>query len=93
MNSMLVPITMFIMIPVTIIGTMLVRALAKKWDREAQQRLHPEVAARLERMEQAIDTIAVEVERIAEGQRFTTRLLSERGSAPAALPQDGSHVR
>jgi hypothetical protein len=27
---------------------------------------------------QAIDAIAVEVERISEGQRFTTRLLSER---------------
>jgi hypothetical protein len=33
---------------------------------------------RLERMEQAIDAIAIEVERIAEAQRFQTRLLSER---------------
>ncbi len=33
---------------------------------------------RLERMEQAIDSMAVEVERVAEGQRFTSRLLSER---------------
>jgi hypothetical protein len=32
---------------------------------------------RLERMEQAIDAIAVEVERISEGQRFVTRLLGE----------------
>ena len=39
-------------------------------------------------MEQAIDAIAVEVERIAEGQRFTTRLLSERTGAvgPALEP-------
>jgi hypothetical protein len=36
-----------------------------------------EVAARLERMEQAIDSVALEVERISEGQRFTTKLLSE----------------
>ena len=37
---------------------------------------------------QAIDAIAVEVERISEGQRFTTRLLSERrdGIAPASTP-------
>jgi predicted transposase YdaD len=42
---------------------------------------------RLERMEQAIDAMAVEIERIAEAQRFTTRLLSERGVAePANLP-------
>ena len=45
---------------------------------------------RLERMEMAIDSIAVEVERISEGQRFTTKLLSERqqlagASAKAAM--------
>jgi hypothetical protein len=33
---------------------------------------------RLEQLQQAVDTIAVEVERISEGQRFVTRLLSER---------------
>jgi|SRR6185436_2624955 len=34
--------------------------------------------ARLSRLEQAVDAIAVEVERISEGQRFTTKLLSEQ---------------
>jgi hypothetical protein len=34
--------------------------------------------ARLERMEQAIDAMATEVERVADGQRFTSRLLAER---------------
>ena len=33
---------------------------------------------RLERMELAIDAMATEVERVAEGQRFTSRLLAER---------------
>jgi len=37
-----------------------------------------EMTQRLSRMEAAIETVAVEVERISEGQRFTTRLLSER---------------
>ena len=41
----------------------------------------PELAARLAHMEQAIDAIAVEVERISEGQRFTTKLLAERAQA------------
>src|SRR5437667_931396 len=31
------------------------------------------------KLEQAVDAIAVEVERIAEGQRFVTKLLAERG--------------
>lgn len=44
---------------------------------------------RLERMEQALEAIAVEIERISEAQRFTTKLLAER-SSPAALPGDVS---
>ena len=35
---------------------------------------------RLERIEQAVDAMSVEVERISEGQRFTTKLLAERAS-------------
>ena len=34
--------------------------------------------ARLERLEQGVEAIAIEVERVAEGQRFATKLLSER---------------
>ena len=41
--------------------------------------------ARLARIEQAVEAIALEVERISEGQRFTTRLLSE-ASRPATKP-------
>lgn len=36
---------------------------------------------RLDALQQAVDTIAIEVERISEGQRFVTRLLSERASS------------
>ncbi|MFN8665962.1 MAG: hypothetical protein U0164_02060 [Gemmatimonadaceae bacterium] len=34
--------------------------------------------ARLSRMEQAIDAMAVEVERVSEAQRFTSKLLADR---------------
>lgn len=37
-----------------------------------------EISQRLGRMEQALDATAVEVERISEAQRFTTKLLVER---------------
>ncbi len=36
------------------------------------------------RLEQAVDAIAIEVERITEGQRFMTRLLAERTAAERA---------
>jgi hypothetical protein len=41
-------------------------------------------SARLQRIEQAIEAMAIEVERISEGQRFTTKLLADRaaGSGP-----------
>ncbi len=42
-----------------------------------------ETARRLERLEGAVDSIAIEIERISEGQRFVTKLLSEGQRAPA----------
>ena len=38
------------------------------------------------RVEQAIEAIAVEMERLGEGQRFLTRVLSERGALDRELP-------
>lgn len=40
---------------------------------------------RLQRIEQAIDAMAIEIERISEGQRFTTRLLAERVGSAVSL--------
>ncbi len=40
--------------------------------------------ARFTRLEEAVDAIAVEVERIGEGQRFTAKFLSERAVDDAA---------
>ena len=33
---------------------------------------------RFDRLEQAVDAIAIEVERVSEGQRFVTKVLTER---------------
>jgi hypothetical protein len=38
----------------------------------------PELMARLNRVEQIVEATAIEIERISEGQRFTTKLLSEK---------------
>jgi hypothetical protein len=45
-----------------------------------------ELMDRLTRLDQAVDAIAVEVERIGEGQRFVTRVLAERPMEPIAIP-------
>lgn len=86
-DGVLVPIVMFAMIPVTAIGVPIARAYARQLDgRGSAPAIPRDMTARLERMEAAIDSIAVEVERISEGQRFTTKLLSERSAALGAGP-------
>lgn len=90
----LVPLGFFAMVTAIAVGRPLVSAMVKRWERQDQRAVPHDVSSRLERMEQAIDSIALEVERIAEGQRFTTKLLSERtGAADApnkALPERGA---
>jgi hypothetical protein len=50
-------------------------------------RLDEVIVPRLDRLEQAVDAIAIEIERISEGQRFVTRVFAERPvSAPPQAP-------
>ena len=44
----------------------------------------PEKTLGSERIEAAVDAVALEVERLAEGQRFVARLLSERAGVDVA---------
>ena len=58
----------------------LMRAFANRFERRGAvtAALPAELTAHMERLEQAIEAVAIEVERISEGQRYTTKLLSER---------------
>jgi hypothetical protein len=56
-----------------------------------------DVTMRLDRIEHAVDTIAIEIERISEGQRFVTKVMAGRpatrdssvgSSADASVPQE-----
>ena len=72
--------TIFVLFPLAIAAARLM------WKRAVAPRPSPalmEGAQRLERVEQAVDTIAIEIERISEGQRFVTRLLTETRGAEA----------
>jgi len=78
-----VPLGFFVTAIVLAVGVPLARAYSRRMDAESRNpRMPTEITSRLERMEQAIDSVALEVERISEGQRFTTKLLSEGKSAP-----------
>jgi hypothetical protein len=80
-EEMVVAIVLFLSIATAIS----IKVIASAWLKHHENKMRfmnaprdVEVAARMERMEQALDSIAIEVERISEGQRFTTKLLSER---------------
>ena len=61
---------------------------AASWAMRSPRRSAPEPGriddSRFTRLEEAVDSIAIEVERIAEAQRFSAKLMSER--LPHQLP-------
>ena len=84
--EIIVPLGAFATACICGIGIPIARAYARRLDAEAKNpRLPMEVTGRLERIEQSLEAVAIEVERISEGQRFTTKLLSERTAAPPAV--------
>ncbi len=86
-ENIVIPGLFFLTVIVLALGIPLVRAYIRKQERgDVPTRLTPELEARLDRLESMVETVSVEVERMAEGQRFTTRLLSE-GAAQAQPPK------
>ena len=84
------------MVPIAIVFTIFVLApialsIARMfWRRGSLPKQLPQSAEntqRLERMEQAIDSIAIEIERVSEGQRFVTRLMADRQGAALGAGQ------
>lgn len=95
--EIVVPLGAFATAIICAIGIPLARAYARRMDADARNpRIPTEVAGRLERIEQSIEAVAIEVERISEGQRFTTKLLSEARNpviAPASSSGAGTQNR
>lgn len=89
--EVIVPVSGIIMIIALSLGIPLVRAYSKRMAAGSHMPALPsDLVARLERIEQGIEAMSMEVERISEGQRFTTKLLSESRNTPAALPAQGA---
>lgn len=87
MDPTLIPViailSVFVGFPIAIGAS---RWLWKRASGEIPRRsLTDDTALRLERMQQSIDAMAIEIERISEGQRFVTRVLAERSQD--ALPR------
>jgi len=100
-EPILIPFILFVLAPIAV---SISRLIWKRGTVRSQPAVSSDTALRLERMEQAMDAIAIEVERVSEGQRFVTRLLSERNAGalgvgqhaaePVAVPlSDANRVR
>jgi hypothetical protein len=78
----------FTTIVVIALGVPLIRAFTRRFERgpTLPATPSPDVVARLERIEQAVEAVAVEVERIAEAQRFSAKLQAEQAQR---LPRGG----
>lgn len=68
-----------ISVTVSTIVLAIARVVSSRRRRDLPEATIVRLEERLERMEQAIDAMASEVERVAEGQRFTSRLLERHG--------------
>lgn len=71
------------------IGSGLLFPLVRAWARRLESRGTTTLPLqhledRLDRIERSVEAIALEVERVSEGQRFVTKLLVEK--APSPLP-------
>ena len=81
MNNLVPIVIVFTIFVLSPIALSISRMLWRRGSLPRQAAQSPENAQRLERMEQAIDTIAIEIERVSEGQRFVTRLMADRQNA------------
>ena len=80
--------TLFVLGPIAI---SMARNIWRRGSRpQGAAQLERENADRLSRLEQSVDTIAVEVERISEGQRFVTKLLNDSANREKAMLERGS---
>jgi len=72
----------------TIFGP-IVRAVIRAFERRFDRKVVPaaEVVSHLKQLQSSLDTMAIEVERISEAQRFQAKLLAERENRVAIPPE------
>lgn len=80
----------FVMMPIALAWS---RRLWKRGAAPVSAEVPAELTDRLSRMEQAIDAVAVELERVGEGQRYVTRVFTEQQRALGAGGAEAIEVR
>jgi hypothetical protein len=76
----------FFLLPLAIGSMRLMFRRAKRRDSQPSA----DMTARFEQLEQAVDAVAIEIERVGEAQRFQARVLAEANMMPALNESRGS---
>jgi cytochrome c-type biogenesis protein CcmH/NrfG len=79
-------VMVIIVVVVAALASITVRFIRNVKPQSRKELPSPLYEQRLDQLQQSVDAIAVEVERIAEAQRFSAKLLAERPETPA-LPR------
>lgn len=85
-----ISIAMFITMAFIIVGLPLARAFGRRMDAQNQHRLSgaSHIGPQLEQLQQSVDAMSIELERITESQRFQSKLMAgrnEKVEEPAKL--------
>lgn len=80
-----ISLAFFFTVAACVIGFPIARAFARLIDRKSQIKAMPssDLTPQIRQLQDSVDAMAIELERISEGQRFTAKLLADRSSATA----------
>lgn len=86
-EAVVISVAFFVMVVLVVVGWPIARAIARRMDHRSAEpaRVPADQTEQLRRIEQAVEAMAIEVERVSENQRFVTRLLSEKQPEGALL--------
>ena len=80
-----ISVAFFLMIAFCVVGFPLARAFARRMDRKTEFKgvAGPDLTPHIRQLQESVDAMAIELERISEGQRFTSKLLADRSGVGA----------
>ena len=80
-----ISVAFFVTVAFCVVGFPLARAFARRIDRKTEFRTvgGPDLTPHIRQLQDSVDAMAIELERISEGQRFTAKLLADRSGGPA----------
>jgi hypothetical protein len=77
-----ISVAFFVTVALCVVGYPLARAFGRRIDRKTEFKSlrGPDLTPHIQQLQESVDAMAIELERISEGQRFTAKLLADRSA-------------